>query len=114
MLRAVGFSGNIGAATGTSLTLGAGSTAIAALYRVAVSLTPALVAANTTAEQIFAVAGVVVGDAVFVSKPTSQAGVGIVGARVSSAGNVGITFANVTAAGITPTAAETYQFAGIR
>lgn len=79
--------------------------------QIAQALTPAIVAANTTAEQIFAVAGVPA-DAAFVgvTKPTAQAGLGIVGARVSSAGNIAITFVNDTAAGITPTAAEVYQF----
>lgn len=71
-------------------------------------LTPAQIAANTTAEQIFAVPAALVGDVVTVNKPTAQAGMGIVGCRVSSAGNIGITFSNNTGAGITPTAAETY------
>ena len=99
----------------TTATLsGAGSTAISALYRVTVALTPAAVAANTTAEQIFAVTGVGVNDVVNVNKPSAQAGLGIAGVRVSSAGNVGINFVNATAAAITPTAAEVYSFSGIR
>lgn len=77
-------------------------------------LSPVAVAANTTAEQIFAVAGVSVGDVLQVNKPTSQAGLGIVGVRVSSAGNVGINFSNNTAAPITPTAAETYLFSAMQ
>jgi hypothetical protein len=80
-----------------------------------VALTPVAVAANTTAEQIFAVAGLTAADKIlFVNKPTAQAGLGIVGFRVSSAGNIGITFANVTAAAITPTAAESYLIGAIR
>lgn len=73
-----------------------------------VVLTPAAVAINTTAEQLFPLAGVAVGDFVAVVKPTAQAGLFIGGARVSSAGNIGITFGNDTAGIITPTAAETY------
>lgn len=73
-----------------------------------VVLSPAIVATITTAEQLFPLAGVAVGDFVYVIKPTAQAGLGIAGARVSSAGNIGITFVNPTAAGITPTASETY------
>lgn len=73
------------------------------------SLSPALVAANTTAEQTFTVAGLMPGDVVTVNKPTAQAGLGIVGARVSAADTLAITFANNTAAGITPTAAENYS-----
>jgi hypothetical protein len=87
---------------------------LAAIYHTSSALTPAAVAANTTAEQIFAVSGLAVGDVVFVNKPSAQAGLGIAGARVSSAGNLAITFVNATAASITPTAGETYQVGGIR
>lgn len=73
-----------------------------------VVLSPAIVGANTTAEQLFPLAGVAVGDFVYAIKPTNQAGISITGTRVSSAGNIGITFGNLTAGGITPTAAETY------
>lgn len=98
-----------------NLTLGgAGSTTITALYHLTASLTPAAVAANTTAEQTFAVTGLAVGDVVFVNKPTAQAGLGIVGARVSAANTLAITFSNNTAGSITPTAAETYQIGGFR
>lgn len=72
------------------------------------TLTPTAVGPNTTAEQIFAVAGVPAGAAVAVNKPTAQAGLAILGARVVAAGQIGITFANLTAATITPTGAETY------
>ena len=72
------------------------------------TLSPAAVAANTTAEQTFTVSGVQVGDFVDANKPTSQAGLGIVGVRVSAANTLAITFSNNTASPITPTAAETY------
>lgn len=87
---------------------------ISQIYRLAAALTPAAVAANTTAEQTFAIPGVAVGDVVYVTKPTAQAGLGIVNVRVSAANTLAITFANNTAASITPTAAETYQVGGIR
>lgn len=83
-------------------------------FKLTSALTPALVAANTTAEQTFTVNGLVVGDVVTVNKPTAQAGLGIVGARVSAANTLAITFSNNTAAGITPTAAETYIVGVIR
>lgn len=68
------------------------------------------VAANTTAEQSVAVTGLATTDVVVgVSKPTVQAGLGIVGARVSSAGNLGMTFVNATSGSITPTASEIYS-----
>lgn len=79
------------------------------------SLTPAAVAANTTAEQTFTVTGLAVGDKIVtVSKPTAQAGLGIVGWRVSALNTLAITFSNNTAAGITPTAAETYTVVSLR
>lgn len=78
------------------------------------SLSPAQVAANTSAEETFTVTGVTTSDAVFVNKPTAQAGLGIVGVRVSAADTVGITFGNFTGAPITPTASETYTFLAVR
>ena len=76
------------------------------------TLTPALVAANTTAEQAFTVSGVALAtdECVGVVKPTAQAGLGIVGWRVSADNTVAITFSNNTGAGITPTATQTYSF----
>ena len=80
-----------------------------------VTLSPALVAANTTAEQTFTVPGVRASDVcVAVSKPTAQAGLGIVGWRVSAENTVAITFSNNTAGGITPTASQVYQFVILR
>lgn len=85
-------------------------TVIKGLARFAQSLSPSIVAANTTAEQTFAVTGLAVGDVVIsVNKPTAQAGIGIVGWRVSATNTLAITFCNNTAGGITPTASETYQ-----
>lgn len=83
-----------------------------------VALTPSAVAANTTAEQTFAATGIglsvggfpsiAIGDFVWVNKPTAQAGLGIVGARVSANDTLAITFSNNTGSSITPTAAELY------
>lgn len=69
-----------------------------------VLLTPAAVAANTTVEQTFTVAGLVAGSTVVVNKPSHQAGLAISGCRVTAGNTLGITFENVTAAIITPTA----------
>lgn len=81
------------------------------LQIVSVALTPSAVSANTTAQQTFTVTGVKVGDVVVaVEKPSHQAGLGIVGWRVTAADTVSITFSNNTGAGITPTAGETYDF----
>lgn len=73
-----------------------------------VPLTPAAVAANTTAEQSFSVPGILVGDFIEVNKPTLQAGLGIVNTR-AGANVLYIGFANNTAGAITPTAGEVYQ-----
>jgi len=70
------------------------------------ALAPVAVAQATCAEQAFAtIVGIDVGDKIIgISKPTAQAGLGIVGWRVSAANTVAITYANVPAGGnITPT-----------
>lgn len=76
---------------------------------ISVTLSPALIVLNTTAEQTFTVNGLLAGDVVSVNKPTAQAGLGIVGCRVSAANTLGITFSNNTASSITPTAAQVYK-----
>lgn len=91
----------------------AGSTAgaLVDLLVVRAALTPAGIAANTTAEQTFAVPGIPAGNYVAtVSKPTTQAGIGIVNVRVSAVDQVAIAFGNFTIGVLTPTAAEVYTF----
>jgi hypothetical protein len=87
-------------------TLPRGNIAVAMILQT--TLSPAQVAANTTAEQTFTVNGLLVGDQVAVTKPTTQAGIGIVNARVSAANTLAIAFSNNTGGGITPTASEVY------
>lgn len=77
------------------------------------TLTPVSVAANTTAEQTFTVTGLTTNDMVFVNKPSSQAGLGIVGTRVTATNTIGITYINATAGAITPTA-EDYLIVTVR
>lgn len=72
------------------------------------TISPAQVAINTTTEQTFTLQGLQLGDIVAVTKPTAQAGLGIVNSRVTAVNTLGITFVNATAGAITPTAAETY------
>lgn len=80
-----------------------------------ITISPALVAANTTAEQTFTVPGLLASDVVHsVSKPAAQAGLGIVGWRVTTAGLLAVTFSNNTASGITPTASEVYRVSWMR
>lgn len=72
---------------------------------------PGAIGANTTTELSFVLtipANVQAGSIVIVSKPTAQAGLGIVGARTSG-GTLFITFSNNTGVGITPTASEIYS-----
>ena len=99
---------NPGPATTTQTPLVASIGNVSQEYVLSVALSPAIVAANTSAEQTFTVTGLALSDAVSVNKPTAQAGIGIVGTRVSAANTLAITFGNFTAVGITPTAAEAY------
>lgn len=84
-------------------------------WLVALTISPAAVAANTTAEQTFSLPGLQTTD--FLSgiiKPTQQAGLGIVGARIPAVDTIAITFSNNTGASITPTAGQTYLVDVIR
>lgn len=80
------------------------------------TLSPAIVAANTTAESAaLTVTGLLTTDTVVVvNKPTAQAGLGIAGWRISAADALRITFVNATASGITPTASEVYTVVVLR
>lgn len=73
------------------------------------TLSPVSVAANTTAEQTFTFVGLRTFHNVNVNKPSAQAGLGIVNARVSANDTLAITFSNNTGAPIVPTAAEIYN-----
>lgn len=74
------------------------------------TLTPVSVAANTSAEQTFTVAGLVANSKVLVTKPTVTTGLMLAGARISAANTLALNFANNTASAITPPA-ESYQVA---
>lgn len=93
----------------------ASATPITQLIIYTPTLSPAIVNANTTAEQTFTVTGLTTADKImFVEKPTAQAGLGIVGHRVSAADTLAITFSNNTGVGITPTASQVYKVGAIR
>ena len=83
------------------------------MYLLSLSINPASVATITTAEQDFTLNGVKVGDMVYVSKPSLDAGLGIANARVKSADTISITFVNPTAGGV-DAAAETWNILVIR
>lgn len=80
---------------------------------VALPVAPVSVAANTTAEQSFTLAGLDPKANVDINKPSFQAGLGIVNVRVipasgSTASQLAITYQNNTASPIVP-ATETYS-----
>lgn len=85
---------------------------VRALHLLQITLSPAAVLANTTTEQLFSFPNIPVLPAnvnvASVSKPTAQAGLGIVGYRSTST-QLGITFSNNTGSSITPTASEIYN-----
>lgn len=78
-----------------------------------VTINPTSVSANTTSEQTFTVTGLSTTDIVFVNKPTHQAGMALVGYRVSAKDTIALTFMNTTAGSIDP-ANETYTIVAIR
>lgn len=80
------------------------------------TLSPASVANATSAEQTFDASsiGLLTTDVVLVQKPTAQAGLGIVGTRVSATDVLAVTFINTTAATITPTASQVYKVTVLR
>lgn len=83
------------------------------IYILSTTINPASVAAATTAEQTFTVAGLKLNDIVYVTKPTVTAGLGIAGARVSAADTLAIAFVNATASPI-DAASETYTVTVLR
>lgn len=94
--------------------------ALAANLQVSAALSPVAVAANSVSEQTFTLSGTAagalqnaVGELVWVNKPTTQAGLGLMSARISGNNQLALTFANFSAATITPTASETYLIGGL-
>ena len=77
-----------------------------------VTLSPTVVAANSTMEQQFSVTGLAPGMVVPLTKPTDQTGLGIGGTRVVSNNVLGVTFINTGNTAITPSS-ESYLYAGL-
>lgn len=78
-----------------------------------VTINPASVAANTSAEQTFTVAGLTTSDIVFVNKPTTNAGLLVGSPRVSAANTLAIPFGNLTGSPIDP-GSEIYKITAVR
>lgn len=87
---------------------------VANIFLLQATLSPTIVNTITAAEQTFTVNGLIVGDIVNVYKPTVQAGLGVLSARVTAANTLGIQFINPTAGNITPTASEVYVIKVVR
>lgn len=80
------------------------------MTRITQSLAPVSVAANTTAEQTFTVAGLVAGTEVYVTKPSVTPNLVVAGVRVSAANTLAINYANNSGAAIVPPT-EVYSIA---
>lgn len=84
------------------------------VFTLSVPIATASVGANTTVERTFTVIGLEpLFDTVFVNKPSHQAGLGIVNARVSADDTLALTFMNNTGGGIVPTT-ESYLLFVVR
>lgn len=68
------------------------------------TLTPVSVAANTSAEQTFTVSGLVSGNAVVMSPPSTVTGLAVTQVRISATNTLAVTYTNVTANAIVPPA----------
>ena len=82
---------------------------------------PSAVGANTTVESAFTVqngSGSIVQpqttDALFVNKPTAQAGLGMGNARVSANNTINVNFNNFSGGSITPTGSQVYSITMVR
>lgn len=78
-----------------------------------VTLTPAVVAANTVAEQQFTVTGLQPGMIVALQKPTEQAELAIGNVRVPANNTLAVQFLNNGNTAITPTASEVYSYTAL-
>jgi hypothetical protein len=94
--------------------IGSGGTDLTQVKVYTQTITPASVAANTTAEQTFTVTGLTTADTVeFNPGAAPTAGTGIVGWRVSAADTLAVTYINATAGALTP-ASGTARIVAIR
>lgn len=87
-----------------SLSLSGTTPPTAGFAKIVQSITPTVVATLATAEQSFAVPGLLTGDFVFVSPPSFVSGIALGGARVPSAGTLAVQFSNFTTGTLTPAA----------
>lgn len=88
-------------------------TPVAGLGRMSTTITPASVAAASALDQVFAVAGLKVGDFVSIVAPAITPGVVATGARVTIDNALTVTFVNPTAGALVP-AAGAYKLLIVR
>jgi hypothetical protein len=88
---------------------------VSRLILVSKTFDPAEIAANTSANNAttLTVTGVAVGDMVIAFKPTTNAGMAVLDARVSAANTIQVVLGNFTGSGIDP-GSETWTFLIIR
>ncbi|MEK7569033.1 MAG: hypothetical protein AAB497_02885 [Patescibacteria group bacterium] len=104
----------LGAATATSIAVGAGGTTVTRIVAYAPTLTPAATAAAIqTVEQTFTVTGLTTADKVFVNGPVPTSLCPAVTFRVSAADTLAIGFSTLTAVACTPVAGV-YNIVAIR
>lgn len=104
----------IGAATATSIAVGASATPITQVRIYSQTLTPAATtAAIQTAEQTFTVTGLTTADKIFVNGPAPTSLCPAVTFRVSAVDTIAVGFSTLTAAVCTP-ASGTYNIVAIR
>jgi len=95
----------MGAALSNNMGAGLQPYALASgIAKIALSITPSAVAANTSVEQQVALPGAQVGDAVLVNPPALVAGVALVDARISATNVLQLQFTNSTSGSLTPPA----------
>jgi hypothetical protein len=116
-IQVVGSSGNIntsGSVGAASVNIGSGTTITKSVVYTPV-LSPAAVAANSSAVQTFTVNGLTTADIVTVNPVAAlPAGLVVASCWVSAADTLAINFGNLTAGSLTPTASSTYRILAVR
>lgn len=93
--------------------VGAGVNDTGLLTKYQALLATSSIAATTTAEVTSSCTGLLATDVVAVNKPAAQAGLGVVGYRVSAANQLAVTFSNISSGAITNTASDTWDVIGV-
>lgn len=96
-----------------STTLARGNVGFEAVLQVPIS-PPSSLAANSTTEVLYTVAGIVLGDFLEINKPSHTAGLSIGNIRASAANQIGIQWVNSTTSTITSPPNENYLIAVTR